>query len=203
MKSMGLVKQQGLSLIELVIVVIMLGILGAIASSALDGSTDSAKAAAKMTLASEGTAKAGAIFRLMGSGNAVPGNPVVHANNSLEDVLFTNTGVAATYQTRFDAQQMASFRNAINVTTEPVEDTSAGAYAMPDTDSVITLITAGNRQIGWQFTNTTSAEVQALVAKYDNATAYVSTTADTSGAIQYDADSGGTGLHTLVIVRDF
>lgn len=194
--------QGGFSLIELVIVIVIMGILGTVGSTFFGGATESAKAEAKMQLANSAANKATAVFSLLGTGTIVPSNSIVHANNSLEDVLFANTGVSATYSTRFDATGITSLRNSLAVTTEPVNGTSEGAYEMPDTGSVVTIVAGGTRQIGFRFTNTTGEEVAALVAKYEPATTYAASTADTSGTIQYTADSSGTGLHTLTIVKD-
>ena len=197
-------KQSGFTLAELLIVIVILGVLTAIAQSGSEGASDHAKASAKMSLANEGTKKLVESIKYTGSGNAAPNNPMVHANNDLEDVIFANLGVADVYQNKFNSIKSSTMTNALDVRTQPVDDTSPGVYAMPDTESIVTIVTAtGSRKIGWQFTNTTAAEVETLVNKYDSNPAYNQTAGDTTGSIQYSADASLTGLHTLTIVRDF
>jgi len=188
----------GFTLVELLIVLAIITWLAVKVLPKYIGVQSSATALEKYTLAVDGTSAASGLFQLLGSGGVTPNNPMVLANNSLEDVLFTGTGVAAAYQTAYDNLNITPMRNMVQVTTEPVAGTSVGVYQ--DGASVITIGNpANNREMHWVYTPATSEEVAYLVEKYDQSSAYAANTPDTTGTIRYTAD-GGTGLHTLTIV---
>ena len=189
--------QQGMTLIELVIVIAIIAFLLALTAPKFMGVKGTTDGFQKYSIAAEGTKWANGVFTVLGSGAVTPANPIVHANNSLEDVVFTGTGLSATYQTGFTNLNLTPMRDMIVVATAPVAGTSAGAYQIGE--SVVSIVAPdSNRFMAWQFTNSTSEEVAALVAEFDPSTAFAANTADTTGTVRYTAD-GGTGLHTLTL----
>lgn len=194
-------KQSGFTIAELLIVVVILGILGTIATSTMSGATDQTRAIAKFTIAARGTETAGMILSGLGTGTSTPGNNAVHANNNLADIIFAGVGVNTTYKANYDLGGYPILSDAVLTMTAPVDGTSAGVYHAGENLSVISIVApANNREMNWQFTNTTSAEVAFLVSKYDKGSAFNASSADSSGRIRYTAAST-SGLHTLTIVN--
>lgn len=193
--------QGGFTIAELLVVVVILGILGTLATSTMSGATDQTRAVAKFTIAAKGTETAGMILSGMGTGTSTPGNNVVHSNNTLADIIFAGVGVNTVYQANYNLTGYPILSDAVVTMTDPVDGSSAGAYHAGENLSVISIVTpANNRQMNWQFTNATSAEVSYLVSKYDRKTTFAAGTADSTGRIRYTAASS-SGMHTLTIVN--
>jgi prepilin-type N-terminal cleavage/methylation domain-containing protein len=191
---------QGFTLVELLVTITIIGIIGSFATTRMLGATDQARATAKYTLAKEGTKLAASLFSSLGTGSNTPTNPLVHTSNSLEDVLLYGIGLSTTYQTPYTSRGFSYLADSIITMTEPVASTSKGVYHIGDNLSVITIITpSSNREMFWQFTNTTSSEVEYLVSKYDKGNTFNASTADTTGKIRYTA-AAANGMHTTTVI---
>ena len=115
-------KQQGFTLIELMVVVVIVGALILIVMRSVGGNADNATAKALQASATELGKGAGYLHVSLGNGisDLTAANPLTATGKSVLDVLMEGRdAVSNTYQTRFDQLSMRSLDANFTKTTSP------------------------------------------------------------------------------------
>lgn len=196
-------KQDGFTLVELIVVVVLLGIVGAIAGTTIFGSSTSAPGTASqmMDLADKGTATFSAVrLRTGTSADPTTSNTFFQGDNNLLDMLYggaTHVATTNNYRQTVTNMGLGTFQRALRATTMPGAGT-AGVYQLIETTIGVTVAAgAGANEVNWVYSNVTPEVVQALIEKQESGT--YDGTADTTGVLQYTAVA--SGVHTVTLVR--
>jgi len=107
--------QRGFTLIEALVVLVLIGIVAAVASPKILATVNSGKATKMLDIAESGAAAWQNLTMKAGVTTAVTGNPIPAASNTIEDVLFVGgtTTVATTYQPAYTASKIQPMNQSI------------------------------------------------------------------------------------------
>jgi MSHA pilin protein MshA len=185
------IKQKGMTLIELIIVVVILGILAVvIAAQFTSGTTNSAKAAAIY----EGAQKMGTNWTLInqfcGKSTTISGNPIPAAGKTALDVLLHgDTTVNATYATCYGQSNVKS----LNMIAQGAD----GAETIEGFG--VTLSGGGASMLNVSYATVPDEIVLKLVQKYGSGVTALAASDNSNNAIQYGT-SNGDGTRTLTVL---
>lgn len=194
-------KTHGFTLVELLMVIVLLGIIGAIASNSVfnTGSRDSASA---QLVYGTGETIVSTWRDIVRSTRTSP-NPTsgvffedaVH--DALDVITHGNVAVSTTFDnwfTNFGPSRIST----IATLTAPTA-TTTGVYAI-EGDMVVSIsgYDAATRAMSIQFTQVTSGVVEVLKAQYEPNSAFDAAAADNAGVIQHSV--AANNLHTLTVI---
>jgi prepilin-type N-terminal cleavage/methylation domain-containing protein len=187
-------KQKGMTLIELIIVVVVLGFLAIVAAKAFSnaGVTDGSKAQALFEASGKLSQNTVLLAQAAGTSPVVTGSTLPSTGNTLLDVLVT--GVSAFNTTSYPNAYATS-----GVTAMPtLVQGSSGSYRVAG--YALTMGGGNNAPHTFQFASVPDGVTQILVAKYgSNATSLATAGDSTNPVIQYGTATAG--LRTVTILR--
>lgn len=186
-------KQNGFTLPEIIVVVVLVGILLAIAVRALSGGTDSANSAAIRNSAKALANAVGYIHINLGNGIITSGNPIAQAD--MMDVLMIGpTMVQAQYQDAYKGLNMRPLETDIKVKARPSGSTT-GSYELL-TYPIKFAATCDADKVCVQYDHVTTAVVKEISSKYG---IQYTDAGVTTSALSYTAPSAG--FHTVTIMN--
>lgn len=180
-------KQQGFTMTELLIVVVILGILGFVVMRALSGNTDNAQATAIRSTANELAKGMGYIHANLGNGLSPTNNPITRDSMNMLDVLVSGeSAVKQTFEERYIRLGMRPLSSDIRKDTD-------GYYIF---SSKVELIecngTSRNRKVCSTFTNVSRPVAEAIAAKEGQ-----TINSGNPGQDTVHIDAGTNGFHTV------
>lgn len=192
-----LFKQQGMTLIELIVVVVVVGILSLIAAKAFSnaGVTDGAKATSMFEAASKLSQNTVLLAQAAGTSPIVTGSTLPAGTTGATTVMDVLIGG----QTNFANSTYPNAYASSGVTAlTSVAQGSAGSYRIAG--YAVTMGGGNNAPHTFAFAAVPDSVTQQLVAKYGSNVATLSATGDsTNPVIQYGAPT--SGLRTVTIFR--
>lgn len=199
---------RGFTLVELLVVIVIIGILGAIINNTIGGSgiAASAKAEQKYEAAVKVVNTWAAVAQYMNvSKHPLDSNMFRAAAHDALDVLIPldpRNSIATEYSARYASNAPVRSLEQFQVITEPTT-TAKGVYAIGDAKNLVTITyDTVTQNMTVAIAEVPAEEVRALMDKYypsSTTETNYSATARTTSNIQYTALTGST--HTLRIVR--
>ncbi len=199
---------RGFTLVELLVVIVIIGILGAIINNTIGGSgiAASAKAEQKYEAAIKAVNTWAAVAQYMNvAKHPLDSNMFRAAAHDALDVLIPldpRNAIATEFSARYASNAPVRSLEQFQVITEPTT-TARGVYAIGDAKNLVTIsYDTVTQNMTVSIAEVPAEEVRALMDKYypsSTTETNYSATARTSSNIQYTALSGST--HTLRIVR--
>ena len=188
-------RPRGFTLIELVAVVTVIGILGALAAPTLVGMIDKASAQKIYTVAAKLAETHSLMAQVFRTTKVASASPVPAANNTMLDVLVQGRPmVADAYRDRYETGGFAPLTTALVTTTDPVAGSSAGAYTLEGYPVTLTTPDAFTARVA--LTDVPTRIVKLIWSAHSEAP-FASGTSVTSGPVQHSNDLGG--FHTLTL----
>lgn len=194
-------KQGGFTLVELMTVIVIVGILGAVGYSVMGGGlTAKARALAKWDL-HDNLRQVALVIAQAGAGDGVSSNPFYNTGNNLIDVMVNGEACVATkFKRDYKSLGLTPNDAGLTVTKAAVCGSTAGTYAM-DNSTVTTTGSGGLLQT--RFTDVATDQLEELLSTHDESkmAAFDPTKTSNAGTVRYTA--AANGLHTVTLVSRF
>jgi len=189
-------RQAGVTLVEVLIVILIIGILMYMIASPFRGTGDNANAVA-IDATSKSLAKAvGYLHTELGTGLSATGSALPGSGMTMMDVLMVGEdAVASNYRVRYRRAAMRPLEGDFKV-IERASGSSSGKYQVASFP--VTFVTCAPGKVCVQY-DAVPTETVAALAERSGISNFSESTAVTSGAVRYS--SANAGFHTVVMER--
>ena len=189
--------QKGFTLIEVLIVVIVLGLISAIAVPAFNNSIERAASVKLIESVTDNIADATrSLLVTTGVAANVETSVIPKDSNNLLDVLVEGKEyVEGVYQNDYEDASITKLNRQIEVVTQPVAETSAGVYKV---NGYVMTYTSEDEGVGRVTFAGVPAEVAERIEQARDGSAQDGVTAETAGKVRSVAADGGLIDLTLI-----
>lgn len=186
---------RGFSLMELVAVVMVIGILGALAVPTVVGVVDKASAQKIYTVSQKFAETHSLMTQTFKTSKVATATGIPNTNNNMLDVLIHGRSmVAAAFMTKYEIAGISPLTTSVVTTIQPTSGSNPGAYELEGYP--VTFSTPNAYTAHVVLSAVPSRIIKLLWASHSNA-AFDESATVTAGPVQHTAVS--TGLHTLTL----